>query len=147
MTEPQNNRIIIYGPKEDGTYVAEFRSAGGESLAISVPRGETSVLKHFQAQMPYGLCRPTTHVKERFCRRASRVKAASCANLPIGLRAVYSTLGRSGHRTPHRSCSECASRRGQSLLRSRTHALMFPRGPCFSGRGARGASLDVPKVK
>jgi hypothetical protein len=77
MTEPQNNRIIIYGPKEDGTYVVEFRTAAGETLAISAPRGETSVLKHFQAQMPYGLCRPTTHLKERFCRRASRVKAAS----------------------------------------------------------------------
>jgi hypothetical protein len=58
MTEPQNNRIMSYGPKDDGAYVVEFRTAAGKSLAISVPRGETSVLKHFQAQMPYGLVLP-----------------------------------------------------------------------------------------
>jgi hypothetical protein len=41
------NRITIYGPKNDGT-----------SLAISVPAGETRVLKHFQERMPYGLFVP-----------------------------------------------------------------------------------------
>jgi hypothetical protein len=52
------NRIMIYGPKPDGTFVVEFRTAKGESLAISVPSGETRVLKHFQERMPYGLsCR------------------------------------------------------------------------------------------
>jgi hypothetical protein len=49
------NRIMIYGPKTDGTYVVEFRTAGGEALAISVPAGETRLLKHFQERMPYGL--------------------------------------------------------------------------------------------
>jgi hypothetical protein len=30
------NRIMIYGPKEDGTYdVVEFKTAAGEALAIS----------------------------------------------------------------------------------------------------------------
>jgi hypothetical protein len=29
--------------------------ADGEALAISVPAGETRVLKHFQERMPYGL--------------------------------------------------------------------------------------------
>jgi hypothetical protein len=52
------NRIMIYGPKSDGTYVVEFRTAAGEALAISVPRGETAVLKHFQERMPYGLFVP-----------------------------------------------------------------------------------------
>ena len=28
-----NNRIMILGPKSDGTYVVEFRTAGGETLA------------------------------------------------------------------------------------------------------------------
>jgi hypothetical protein len=37
------NKIMIYGPKDDGTYVVVFRTAGGHSLAISVPRG---VLQH-----------------------------------------------------------------------------------------------------
>src|SRR5262245_51877590 len=49
------NRIMIYGPKSDGTYVVEFKTAAGEALAISVPRGETAVLKRFQERMPCGL--------------------------------------------------------------------------------------------
>jgi hypothetical protein len=32
-----------------------FGTAEGEALAISVPAGETRVLKHFQDRMPYGL--------------------------------------------------------------------------------------------
>ena len=52
------DRIMIYDPKSDGTYITEFRIADGESLAISVPAGETRVLKHFQARMPYGLVVP-----------------------------------------------------------------------------------------
>jgi hypothetical protein len=31
------NRIMIYMPKNDGTYVVEFRTAVGEALAISIP--------------------------------------------------------------------------------------------------------------
>jgi hypothetical protein len=49
------NRIIIFGPKDDGTYVIEFRTAEGEALAISIPRSETAVIRHFQERMPYGL--------------------------------------------------------------------------------------------
>ena len=48
------NRIMIYGPKTDGTYVIEFRTAAGEALAISVPRNETAA----QERMPYGLFVP-----------------------------------------------------------------------------------------
>jgi hypothetical protein len=52
------NRIMIFGPKTEGTYVVEFRTSDGEALAISVPVGETRVLKHFQERMPYGLFVP-----------------------------------------------------------------------------------------
>jgi hypothetical protein len=52
------NRIMIYGPKEDGSYVVEFRTADGDVLAISIPRNETAVIKHFQERMPYGLFVP-----------------------------------------------------------------------------------------
>jgi hypothetical protein len=51
------NRVMIYGPKTDDTYVIEFSTAAGEALAISVPRNET-VLKHFQERMPYELFVP-----------------------------------------------------------------------------------------
>ena len=54
------NCIMIYGPKPDGTYIGEFRIANGEALAISVPTGETRVLKYFQERMPYGLFVPDT---------------------------------------------------------------------------------------
>src|SRR5215471_9636232 len=52
------NRIMIYGPKNDGTYVVEFRTAAGEALAISIPRTEAAVIRHFQERMPYGLFVP-----------------------------------------------------------------------------------------
>jgi hypothetical protein len=52
------NRIMIYGPKTDGTYVVEFRTAAGDALAISIPRTEASVVRHFQERMPYGLFVP-----------------------------------------------------------------------------------------
>jgi len=49
-----NNRIMIFGPKSDGTYVVEFKTAAGEALAISIPRTETAVIRHFQERMPMG---------------------------------------------------------------------------------------------
>jgi hypothetical protein len=52
------NQIMIYGPKKDGTYIIEFKTAAGEALAVSVPAGETRVLKYFQERMPYGLFVP-----------------------------------------------------------------------------------------
>jgi hypothetical protein len=58
ITTIGKNRIMIFGPKADGTYVIEFRTDAGEVLAISIPRGETAVLKYFQERMPYGLFVP-----------------------------------------------------------------------------------------
>ena len=58
MTTTGKNRIIIYGPKNDGTYVVEFRTAAGEALAISIPSGEARVVRYFQERMPYGLFVP-----------------------------------------------------------------------------------------
>jgi len=52
------NRIMIYGPKDNGTYVVEFRTAAGAVLAISIPRTETAVIRYFQERMPYGLFVP-----------------------------------------------------------------------------------------
>ena len=52
------NKITIHGPNSDGTYVIELRTAEGDGLAISVPRTEAAVLKHFQARMPHGVVVP-----------------------------------------------------------------------------------------
>ena len=43
MAVTGKNRIMIFGPKTDGTYVVEFRTATDEVLAISIPRTETAV--------------------------------------------------------------------------------------------------------
>jgi hypothetical protein len=58
MTTTGKNRTMIYGPKTDGTYIVEFRTAAGEVLAISIPRTEASVVRYFQERMPYGLFVP-----------------------------------------------------------------------------------------
>jgi hypothetical protein len=34
VTATRKNRIMIYGPKKDGTYIAEFKTSKGEALAI-----------------------------------------------------------------------------------------------------------------
>jgi hypothetical protein len=52
------DRITIYGPKDDGSYIVEFRTAEGDALAISIPRTEAAVIRHFQAKMPCGLVVP-----------------------------------------------------------------------------------------
>jgi hypothetical protein len=54
----RKNRIMIYGPKDDGTYVIEFMTTEGNVLAISIPRTEAHVIRHFQERMPYGLFVP-----------------------------------------------------------------------------------------
>jgi hypothetical protein len=51
MTTTGKNRIMIYGPKTDGAYVVEFRTAEGEALAISIPTTETAVIRHFQERI------------------------------------------------------------------------------------------------
>ena len=52
MTTTGKNRIMIFGPKTDGTYVVEFRTAEGKSLEISIPRTETAVIRHFRSECP-----------------------------------------------------------------------------------------------
>jgi hypothetical protein len=34
------NRIMSYGPKNDGTYIVEFRTAAGKAPSISIPRNQ-----------------------------------------------------------------------------------------------------------
>jgi hypothetical protein len=58
ITPDGKNRIMIFGPKNDGTYVVEFKTAAREALAISIPRSEAAVIRHFQERMPYGLFVP-----------------------------------------------------------------------------------------
>ena len=57
MTPAPKNRIMIFGPKEDGTCVIEFKTAEGEALAISIPSSEAHVTRHFQERMPVRVVR------------------------------------------------------------------------------------------
>jgi hypothetical protein len=52
MAMTGKNRIMIYGPKDDGTYVVEFRTAAGEALAISIPRTECTLLTVLTIRVP-----------------------------------------------------------------------------------------------
>ena len=52
MKAKAEDKITIYGPKSDGTYIVEFRTAAGEALAISIPRTEATVIRHFQRERP-----------------------------------------------------------------------------------------------
>jgi hypothetical protein len=53
------DKITIHGPKNDGTYIVEFKKANGAALAFSVPEGGGSaILEYFQDKMPYGLAVP-----------------------------------------------------------------------------------------
>ena len=55
----KQDKITIHGPKTDGTYIIEFKTADGVALAFSVPKGGwTAVLEYFQDKMPYGLAVP-----------------------------------------------------------------------------------------
>jgi hypothetical protein len=57
MKTADNYRMMIYGPKEDGTYVVEFRT-DGQVFALSIPRTEAEVIRRFKERMPYGLVVP-----------------------------------------------------------------------------------------
>ena len=61
--ESGRNRIMIYGPKSDGTYIIEFRMSDGESLAISVPartvRPASTPAGSLKARSPL-ICRSTS---------------------------------------------------------------------------------------
>jgi hypothetical protein len=55
MTPTGKNRIIIFGPKDDGHLRCRVQNGrAGEALAISIPRTETAVIRHFQERMLYG---------------------------------------------------------------------------------------------
>jgi hypothetical protein len=59
LAQVKQDKITIHGPKNDGTYIVEFKTADGVALAFSVPRGgEAAVLEYFQDKMPYGLAVP-----------------------------------------------------------------------------------------
>jgi len=58
MTATGKSRIMIFGSKYDGSYVVEFRTAAGDTLAITIPRNETAVIRHFKERMPKGMFVP-----------------------------------------------------------------------------------------
>jgi hypothetical protein len=64
----RKNRIMICGPKEDGTYVVEFRTAEGDVLSISIPRTETHVSGISKSGCPTGCSSQTLMLNKRAAR-------------------------------------------------------------------------------
>jgi hypothetical protein len=77
----RQDKITIHGPKNDGAYMVEFKTADGVALAISVPRGSgTTVLEYFQDKMPYGLAVPdvpTAYFKRLLLAKSPLVRATA----------------------------------------------------------------------
>jgi hypothetical protein len=57
MKTADNYRMMIYGPKEDGAYVVEFRT-DGQVFALSIPRTEAEVIRRFVPPVRRKLGRP-----------------------------------------------------------------------------------------
>jgi hypothetical protein len=72
------NRIMIYGPKADSTYIVEFRAAADEARD-PMPGSEAAVIRYFQSVCSNGLFMPI--------RNACRVGTAP-ARLLVGGRGV-----------------------------------------------------------
>jgi hypothetical protein len=140
------DRIMIYGPKSDGTYITEFRIADGESLAISVPAGETRVLKHFQFARALragraGRSERNLWSAREFAKRSPRKHTPSyrphlrVPETPPALAPSHHTLGRgSRFETPLPSENDRLTRAASSetsvvmfLLRGRRHSSRRPR--------------------
>ena len=64
MKTADNYRIMIYGPKEDGTYVVEFRTDGPSVRALN-SENRNGRIRRFEERMPYGLVVPPPRRKLR----------------------------------------------------------------------------------
>src|SRR5437899_2948572 len=109
------NQIIIYGPKADGTYVVECRTAAGQSLAISVPRGETGraqALPSADAARSGGAGRARArHVQAITAPSGGR---SNGHHVDPGRDQLPGTVGASWQARAHYQCSD-ASRRIEAL--------------------------------
>jgi hypothetical protein len=66
----QRDKITIHGPKNDGTYIVEFKTADGVALAFSVPKGgATAILEYCGAGCP------TDHFKSPLLAKSPLVSA------------------------------------------------------------------------
>jgi hypothetical protein len=63
-----------FGPKDDGTYVVEFRTSTGEAHAISVPRGETTCSSTPSSGCPTGCSVPDAILDRNLVTRAVVVR-------------------------------------------------------------------------
>src|SRR5215471_6121747 len=72
----KENKITIHGPKTDGTYIVEFKTADGLGLAFSVPKGgrdcHPGVLPRQDALRARGAGCPTDPFAGLFLARAPR---------------------------------------------------------------------------
>jgi hypothetical protein len=120
MTTVGKYRIMIYGPKEDGTYVVEFRTDAGQVFALSIPRTETEVIRRFKERMPYGLRAAT---------------APETGNAPTQKMSLFAPEVPKKKREPRERGSPQHSTEGQSNRAISTRPSRRP-GPCPSRTGS-----------
>jgi hypothetical protein len=142
MTATGKNRIMILGPKDDGTYVVEFRTAEGEALAISIPRSETAVIRHFQERMPYEqivqsstVPRPLSRAAEQSMPPAQSVPIRASRGRPVYLAREAKFDEICGSRVGDRDDSEALSHQ-HSGCRARV-------GVCASAYRAQNSAADL----
>ena len=153
----KQDKITINGPKNDGTYIVEFKTADGVALAFSVPKGGgTAVLEYFQDKMPYGSrCRMSHGV----CHRAFTGSSPAVGAVPTKSRVFHRRpCSPAGNYQPaaayedrillqadRRRCELIAGARiGQMLRRcgfAKFHGARRPRAPVKNVRGPRCARL------
>jgi hypothetical protein len=116
-------------PEGRRTYVVEFRTADGDVLAISIPRIEAHVVRHFQSECPTAcscrMCRlrldeerPGVHQSRKMsrcsaCRRARRCSFLARFSVAFALAAARNQLALSRAMAAARS----------SVLASSAHCL------------------------
>jgi hypothetical protein len=83
-TAPGTNRIRIFGPKTDGTYIVEFRTAAGDSLAITIRGSEAAAIRYFQERA----IRPARHCIVSLWRTERIKKAGFSAAASMGRAAA-----------------------------------------------------------
>jgi hypothetical protein len=94
---------MIYGPKNDGAYIVEFRTADGEALAISVPASEIARIEAFPEADALRAVRARCGRRRHLIARATRQRArprwrrspragGESDNIPIRRNAHRATL-------------------------------------------------------
>jgi ABC transporter substrate binding protein/ATP dependent DNA ligase domain len=84
--------LMIYGPKNDGTYVVEFRTTGGEALAISIPMARPGTNATGFTQFEFGLAAKWLELLREITPQVARVGVVREVEGQVGI-AQWAVIG------------------------------------------------------